>query len=112
MTTWPSTLPAPDRGLEEELFLPQLRTEFESGAVQSRRRATRARRRWPLMWSALTETHYQTLEEFFLANQGGTFTWTHPVTSTSYTCQFSGDSLKSGHNSAGYRSADCPIEEC
>ena len=89
MATFPD-ITAPSYGLEEETYRPQIRTEFENGAVQSRPRFTGTKKRWPnLSWAVLEESEFQTLEAFFIANQGLTFTWTHPVTSAVYTCRFS-----------------------
>ena len=112
INTWPSTLPAPDIGLEEENYLPITRTEFENGTVQRRRRATKEKLRWPnLAISSLTEAQAATLAAFFKANQGLSFNWTHPTTGVAYVCSFSGNSLKFTLLDSGYRSAEIPIEE-
>jgi hypothetical protein len=109
MNTWPSII-SPDYGLSEDCYIPQIRTEFEANYVQSRRRATRAVRRWALEWSFLPESQYQTLETFFNANQGSIFYWTHPVTNVTYECRFSEDKLKSDINLDNYRKVNCTIE--
>jgi hypothetical protein len=113
MNAWPSTLPPPDEGLEEEFYKPQTRTEFEANYPQVYPRASRGRRKWPLSWSLMeNESDYQALEAFFDANQGCMFTWTHPLTSAVHTCVFSADSVKSKWRSAGGRTdVQCPIEE-
>ena len=110
MATWPN-VPAPDFGTVEEVYKPQVRTEFEGGYVQSRPRTSRAIRRWPLAWSYMAEGDYQTLHTFFLTNQGGSFDWTHPLSAAVYVCRFSGDYLKSSWAGPGYRQVECPIEE-
>ena len=109
MADFPS-IPSADFGTEEEVYKPQIRTEFEAGYVQSRPRTTREIRRFPLSWSVLSEADYQTLETFFKANQGNSFNWTHPVTAAAYVCRFSTDSLKSVWIGPGYRAVQCPIE--
>jgi hypothetical protein len=110
MADWPS-IDNPDYGLDEEYYKPQVRQEFEANYVQSRPRSTRGRSRWALHWDLLSEADYQTLLAFFAANQGGVFTWIHPISSASYTCRFSGDVLKSRIVMPDCRAVDCPIEE-
>jgi hypothetical protein len=113
MSTWPSTLPTPSWGLEEEHYKPQDKIEFEANYVQSRPLSTRARDRWGnLGWALMSEAEYQILEAFFDANQGNTFTFVHPMTGVSRTCLFSTDSIKSKYKSPGWRQdVQCPIEE-
>jgi hypothetical protein len=110
MAVWPN-ISASDYGLDEEYYKPQIRTEFEGNYVQSRAKSTRARNRWALHWLYMTEAEFQTLKTFFNTNQGLSFTWVHPVTSVSYSCFFSVDSLKSKININGYREVDVMIEE-
>lgn len=93
--SWPSII-KPSIPLEEETIKAQLRTEFEAGYVHSRARDTRARTRWNLKWKSMSETDYQTLKSFFESNVGGSFTWTHPVSSASYTVRFTTEVL-TGH---------------
>jgi hypothetical protein len=108
---WPSTLPNPKHPLHEELLIPQIRTEFEAGYVQSRRRGTRERRKWALEWDVLTNAQRITLQSFFIARQGSTFAWTHPVTLVSYTVRFSDDAVKMSFNVNQRWSATVVIEE-
>ena len=112
MVTWPS-ITAPDQGTEEEYYKPQIKIEFEANYVQTRAQATRARHAWPsLGWSTLPESEFQLLESFFLANQGNSFTWTHPVTSVAYVCVFSSNYIKNKFGVPGYRTdVTCAIEE-
>lgn len=110
MADFPS-IATPDYGTTEATYLPQIRTEFEGGYVQSRKRTTRARGQWTLGWNALSEADYQTLKAFFIANQGGSFNWTHPTTSVVHVCQFSGDTLPGDPVLPGFRSVELPIEE-
>lgn len=91
---WPA-IAKPDFPLGDDRQYPVVRTEFETGAVQTRLRFSKQRIVCTLNWNAMSETDYQTLETFFDANQGLTITWTHPVTSASYTVRFRGDSLQS-----------------
>ena len=110
MATWPS-IQEPSYPIDEEIYKPQVRTEFESGAVQSRARVTAGKERWTLQWPGMPEADYQTLMAFFETNQGDTFTWTHPVTSTAYTARFSDDRLASTVRRPGYRTVMVKLEE-
>lgn len=112
MPNWPS-IANPSKGFDEEYYLPQAKSEFEANYVQTRKIATRGRHQFALVWNQMSETDYQTLKTFFDTNQGSSFTWTHPISGTSYTCVFSGDSIKSKPGVyPGYRTnVSCPIEE-
>lgn len=109
MADWPN-IPAADFGTEESVYKPQVRTPFEGNYSQSRPATTRAIRIFPLAWSVMSEPDYQTLEAFFIANQGNSFNWTHPITSVGYVCRFVGDALPSVWLAPGQRSVKCPIE--
>lgn len=106
---WPTTKPV--YPLAEEVYLPAVRTEFEAGYVQSRPRTTRARRRWTLHWPALSETEYGSLEEHFIANQGGSFSWTHPGSGTSYTVRYAQDTITGSPVLPGKRAVEVKLEE-
>ncbi len=111
MANWPN-IPNPDWGLEEEDYKPQIKDEFEANYVQTGPAASRMRGKFPLGWELLSEADFQTLKTFFNTNQGGSFTWTHPVANTSHNCVFSVNFIKSKWLSAGWRSnVQCPIEE-
>jgi hypothetical protein len=58
----------------------------------------------------MSETDFETLETFFLAYQGSSFNWTHPVSSVVYNCRFIQDTLDSAWLAPGQRSVKCPIE--
>ncbi|MEW6265302.1 MAG: hypothetical protein AB1641_19665 [Thermodesulfobacteriota bacterium] len=110
MAAFPDIL-APD-DISEELYLPQVRTDFEGNYVQSRPAVSRARRRFTLKWNALENADYDSLETFFLANQGISFTWTHNVSDVVYTVRFSGDSLRHKRLNASLRGdIEITIEE-
>jgi len=93
MANWPSIAQCSSDLFEQYPQRGQVRTEFENGAVQSRARATSTRWVFVLGWRALSQTDYATLCTFFDTNLGTTFSWTHPITSTVYTCRFSEDRL-------------------
>jgi len=100
-TAWPS-IKAPD-SLADDVKNPVVRTEYETGAVQTRVRFSTARSVFTLSWRSMTEADYQTLLTFFLANQALEITWTHPISAVSYTVRFQGDELKSEHLCNGFR---------
>lgn len=97
--------------LTQDDYLPQVKTEFEAGYVQSRPRHTRARHVFKLSWNAVTAADYATLEAFFEAQQGNTFTWTHPVSETEYTVRFADDRLSPEFISPGYWRVSLTLEE-
>ena len=97
MATWPDiSLPSK---IEEELYKPQVETEFEANYFASRPISSRAIRRWNLSWNSMSQGDLDTLQTFFIANQGLSFDWTNPRNSIGYSCRFIGDSIKA--NSVG-----------
>jgi len=111
MSDWPSGIRQPDVGFDEEVYLPQIKNEFESGHVQSRARATVAKRRWTLTFSLLPTTEYDLLEAHFLANQGGTFNWDHPITATTCVVRYATDSIKPKVMKRNLRTVMIKLEE-
>lgn len=107
--SWP-TIKAPTYTTGGEVYRPQIRTAFEGNYVQSRPRSTRATRRWTLVWNAMTEADYQSLETAFTSDVGSTFSWTEPVTLASYTVRYSEDSLKSTFVNLGVRQVSVGLE--
>jgi len=111
VSDWPTSVRGPDVGFEEEVLLPQIKNEFESGHVQSRARATVAKRRWTLTFSLLPTTEYDAVETHFLANQGGTFNWTHPISATVYVVRYGMDSIKPKVMKRNLRTVKIILEE-
>lgn len=110
MANWPD-IQNPSMPFEETVYKPQVKSESEGNYVHTRPRTSRARGRWPLRWPAMTEADYQTLLAFFTANQGSSFTWTHPKSLVSYTCVFSTDNLTSKIIAHNRREVAVNIEE-
>ena len=98
--------------IEETSTDPAIKTEFESGIVQSRARYTRIRRTLELSWNALTNSDYQALRAFYNSQHGGAiiFTWINPQDSNSYSVRFSGD-LKAKNFERDYWSLTLTLEE-
>lgn len=113
MANWPNiSLPSK---IEEELYKPQIETEFEANYSASRATSSRAIRRWNLIWNSLSQNDLDVLQTFFIANMGSSFNWTNPRNSITYNCRFTGNSIKA--SSAGisggvyYWAIDCTIVE-
>ena len=79
----------PDGDLEDVI----LRTPSDAGYVQTRPRFTRSRRTWGINYAALPDADVSTLrtfEQVTLVNAADLFSWTHPISSTTYTVQLAG----------------------
>lgn len=88
--------------IERTVRKAQVRSDFEAGYTLSRARETRERRIFILSWGAVSGTDYDSLEAHFIANVGGSFSWTDPRDSTSYTVQYTEDQLPEGTKYMGY----------
>lgn len=93
MGAWPSIQAPAEEYFAEWMEKGQVRTEFENGVVQSRARATSERMVFKLGWKGLSNTDWGSIKTHFAANIGGTFSWTHPISSTSYTVRYRDDRL-------------------
>ncbi len=112
MADWPS-IENPSRIVEGH-FKAQVRTEFEGGYVHTRARHTRSRKWFKIFWDLMPYADLATLLTFFDANLGGTFNWTHPITSTAYVVRFSEDEITYKHvgpAGAGWYSVETRLEE-
>lgn len=92
MATFPTNI-IPQLGTKDDTYLPVIRVESERGYPKTRRLNTKSRFKSELMFNAITLTEFNTLETFFIANQGIPFTYIHPITAVSYDCTFMQDSL-------------------
>jgi hypothetical protein len=107
---WPA-IQRPNYPLVEDLRFPQVKTEFENGAVQQRPKWTSPKATFSLSWAAMSATDYATLRAFFIANQGLSIAWTHPDTSVAYVVRFGQDSLKSSIAMHSLRKVEITLEE-
>ena len=107
---WPA-IAAPTYTSGGEVYHSQIRTEFEGGYVQSRKRNTRPTRRWSLHWNAMSHADWLLLEEAFINDQGNEFPWTEPITDKTYTVRYSEDRIRWSHTDKGYRQVSVAIEE-
>ena len=77
---------------EEKAFDPTIRSRSEGGYVKTRARCTRIPRKWHMVYDALSKTDKETLEEYEDDQQvgAGSFNWTNPLNSTTYSVRFAG----------------------
>lgn len=61
--TWPS-ITAPAYGTTEDVEDTSLRSTFEDGTTQARRKFTKSRKTWVLKWDSLPYKEYNTLMDF------------------------------------------------
>lgn len=109
---FPSTLPAPRANMSGSVYLPQVRDESDAGYVSTRKRFTKAREKLTgFGWDYMSDADYATLRAFFLSVQGGTFTWTHPISGKPYVLGSAADELQYQHILGGGRSVEWPLEE-
>jgi hypothetical protein len=88
--TWPTVqLPL---NLDETMEDPVIRTEFESGIVQTRPRYTRMRGTWALGWANMRGADYRTLRNFYKQMKGGSlsFNWKHSRENVLHEVRFKG----------------------
>ncbi|PIQ26127.1 hypothetical protein COW64_12340 [bacterium (Candidatus Blackallbacteria) CG18_big_fil_WC_8_21_14_2_50_49_26] len=85
----PSLPLSPDGKIEDVV----LRSSAEAGYLQTRPRTTRARRSWGVRYPVLDATDTAALRAFeitTLRNGADSFSWTHPISGTSYTVRLAG----------------------
>jgi phage-related protein len=98
--------------MDEVTENPAIRTEMESGIVQTRPRFTRTRRKWQLSWDYMGGSSYRTLRSFYQEARGGStsFMWTHPTEQLSFTVRFNSE-IESSNQSYDYWRVTVSIEE-
>ena len=96
MATFPDIRAPHPELFSQQPMKAQLRSGFENGAVQSRAKFTRTAWIITMGWpssAALSNTEYIMLVDFFEANQGGRFDYTHWLTGEDFELQFMEDTL-------------------
>jgi phage-related protein len=111
MANYPSTIQLPS-GCGEVTPDPAIRTEFESGIVQTRARFTRMRRQWRLSWAYMRGADYRALRVFFEQMRGGTlnFNWTHPAENLVFNVRFKGE-IQADEQSYDFWSVTVSLEQ-
>ena len=110
MADWPNVqLPS---GCRETTENPAIRTEMESGIVQTRARFTRVRRKWTLSWDYMKGADYRTLRNFFVEMRGSakSFDWKHPAEGSTFQVRFNGE-IDSNNQSYDYWNVSVSLEE-
>jgi phage-related protein len=98
-------------GMTERTMKGQYKNKFGAGYVQSAPKWTRSRKQFNLTWDAMSDADKETLEDFFAANLGSTFDWTHPITGAVYTVRFSDDELPAQYKQFMRWQVDITLEE-
>ena len=70
-----------------------IRSESEGGYGRTRAKYTKPRYQFDLDYIAISESDFETIESYFLSNQGMTFSFVYPRDSQTYTCMFNQDSI-------------------
>lgn len=84
---FPSDIPNPSYPLKVESENTSITSKFEEGSMQSRRKFTRSRKRFSLIWNSIHTTDFAKLDDFivnvahFTANA---FNWINPVDNKTY----------------------------
>jgi len=110
MAVFPTT-PIPRIGSSGTTQFLVINSQFEGNFSQTRRAATRGRKMFTLKFNAVTDAEFATLEAFFDANVGGSFTWTNPRDSVEYTVRFGKDSLPFTYSYSGRINTKIELEE-
>ena len=90
----------------------QVRAEFKAGYVHSHAAHTRSRKRFWLIWAGLNETDLASLLSHVDSNLGGTFNWTHPLTSVEYVVRYLEDHIPYDYVSTDPAEGHCYWVEC
>lgn len=72
---------------------PAIKSDFSGGYQQQRPKHTRSYKNFNLGYTNLTSTQATEIDDFFIANQGTIFTFTHPTTSVVYNVMFDQDEV-------------------
>jgi len=90
---WPDIQKSDWRLFRQYPYRKQIKSNFESGAVQSRVKMTGTRWMFNTGWSFLSAADYTLLATFFDQNIGSTFNWTHILTDAVWIVRFANDQL-------------------
>jgi phage-related protein len=98
--------------LDETTEDPAIRSEFESGIVQTRARYTRMRQTWALGWANMRGADYRGLLAFYRQMKGGalSFNWMHPRNGATFEVRFKG-SLNAKHTAMDFWNVTLTLEQ-
>lgn len=97
--------------VERNLNKPEIKSEFDGNYKQTRPMFTRATYDFRIEYPVLTIAQLQTLESFFIANKGGSFSWVSPDDLISRTVRFMDDKLPSRMVDKGKYTVSINLEE-
>jgi hypothetical protein len=87
---WPDVT-LPSYGTTEDVEDTSIRSTFEDGTIQARRKYTKSRKTWVLKWDNMPYSEYVTLMDF-LQNivyfSAKPFEWTSPIDGKTYVVRF------------------------
>lgn len=109
---WPS-IKNPVYPLDEGSEDGVIRSQFENGVEQTRRRFTRQRKDYTLRWTRMSAADKSTFDTFFDTTTAAgalSFNWTHPITSVTKECRFVGPPRRVAVDQ-GWYSVECQIRE-
>lgn len=110
---WPSSIKNPVYPLDEGSEDGVIRTQFENGVEQTRRRFTRQRKDYTLKWTRMSATDKSAFDTFFDTTTAAgalSFNWTHPITSVTKEYRFVGPPRRVAVDQ-GWYSVECQIRE-
>lgn len=84
MINFPTQISAPSYPFKEKLEDNSLRSQFEDGSVQSRRKFTRSRDTYTVTWESMPNSEYQILKSFIkntVHYSAEKFSWPYPKVS-------------------------------
>ncbi|WP_345993767.1 hypothetical protein [Sulfurimonas sp. HSL-1716] len=106
-----NTFPLVPTGLSTQRIKPVSRAKYDAGYEQTAPKNTRALKKFTLSFGALTNAEADTLDNFFVVNQGVAFEFIHPIEDISYIVRFSEDSISFEQFGKDYQSTQIVIEE-
>lgn len=101
MNTYP-LIPAIRVGSSRTLINPSQRSQSEAGYIFTRKVFTKAKHKYSLNYSNLTNAEFEILENFFKQNVGKKFYFTYPTTNVEVVCTFAIDELVAQDDFRGY----------
>lgn len=110
MNSFPSEL-IPTIDSSSETYIPTLKSESDGNYPKVRRLVTKSREKFNLKFTNITIEKFNTLNAFFIANQGLSILYTSPDNGATYTCVFMQDELKKRHKSQNIVSTELRMEE-
>lgn len=103
--------PIPSLSSTSETYIPIVKSESDGNYPKVRRKTTRGREKFSLIYSGITHTEFTILQDFFKLNQGLVFEFTEPLTGVVRNCIFSQESLEKKYDTVNTVSTSVQLEE-